>query len=229
MSRIVRATSSIVAPVVTTSSTITTDRFVSSCGAPERMIMDSCRFALRAACPRPAWSRTRRPCRTAGTTAQSTPARRSTMPARRATRSRGSCPRWRVAGRVEGAGTKATGRRASSNVSSKWPAAAASAAPNGRDNPSRPCSLCASTALRTAPPYVHVATTGIPPGRRPKTRAGPPNSRRHAGQSKPGDLAQPAHTPPTARSAAAVASCLIQPCRCTDSEWPSTIVPPTPS
>ena len=51
ISRIVRATSSIVAPVVTTSSTITTHRFVSSCGAPERMIMDSCMLALRAACP----------------------------------------------------------------------------------------------------------------------------------------------------------------------------------
>jgi hypothetical protein len=225
MSRRVRATSSIVAPVVTTSSTITTHRFVSSCGAPERMIMDSCRLAWRAARPRPAWSQTRRPCRTAGTTAQSTPARRSTMPARRATRSRGSYPRWRVAVRADGAGTKATGRRTSSNVSSRWPAAAASAAPNGRDSPSRPCSLCASTALRTAPPYVHVATTGIPPGRRPRTRAGPPNSRRQAGQSRPGDLAQPAHIPPRARSAAAVGSCLIQPCGSTDSAWPRRISP----
>jgi hypothetical protein len=216
--RSARAASTSVAPVVITSSTMTTRRPRTAAGrgtdsAPARL-------ASRPADVSPAWSATPRVWANSLMQRARTCRMRSSRTAAMVMRSAGSCPRARTAARAEGTGTRSTSRtgvrpRAApehppTERRGPWTGSSAaartlraSAAPRGRARPIRPDSLCATIMLRTAPSYAAAAYgVGRPwgAGEGHAGHTGPLSRSRHRAQSSPGTVPQPAHTCGSTRS-----------------------------
>lgn len=160
-----RAHACAVAPVVSTSSTMTTCAFVTAAGNGPAVIRPR-RLRSRARADSPAESRTPHQTRRHGNTWQPS----SDPAAARAHRTTGSPPRRRAEIRRLGEGTSISGRPGVRNSASP----AASASPSGPARSRLPRSFTASTACRAGPRYGLSAQHGTPGSLRGRTRTGGP-------------------------------------------------------